>query len=97
MNMQRVTITGSAVVEVRPERFPIGDRIATLAIVTITDEFGAIELAGGYATLTLLAERIAAALDDDMPQADREYLGLFGEDGCATCADVSCPCRDGAA
>ena len=95
--MQRVTLTGSAVVEVRPERFPIGDRIATLAVVTITDEFGAIEMAGNFATLTLLAERIAAALDDDMPETDRQYLELLGGDDCATCADIGCPCRDGAA
>lgn len=71
---QRLHISGLATIEVRPYRFPIGDRIATTAVATIVDEFGTFELAGDYATLTLFAERLIAALADEMPDADREYL-----------------------
>lgn len=80
-------ITARAVARVRR----IGEVLPT-AWVTITDEADTWEISGSFLDLFLFAERLAAALMDEMPEHTREHLAdMLADD---SCADDRCPCHE---
>lgn len=49
-------------------------------------------MSGTFIDLLMFAERLVAAIDDEMPEADRLRLVE-----CDRCTDDDCPCQEGAA
>ena len=82
-------ITARAVARVRR----IGEVLPT-AWVTITDEADTWQMSGSFLDLFLFAERLAAALMDEMPEHTREYLADMLADADDSCADDRCPCHE---
>jgi hypothetical protein len=81
-------ITGTATVNVRR----IGREIAT-CWVTISDQRDIWEITGTFLDVLVLAERVAAAVLDEMTGEERAAYDLESDH----CADLGCPCQDGAA
>lgn len=81
-------ITSAASVTVRR----IGREIAT-CWVTISDERDTWEVTGTFLDVLVLAERVAAAVLDEMTDEERAAYDLESDH----CDDVGCPCQDDAA
>jgi hypothetical protein len=81
-------ITAAASVTVRR----IGREIAT-CWVTISDERDTWEVTGTFLDVLVLAERVAAAVLDEMTGEERAAYDLENDH----CADLGCPCQEGAA
>lgn len=81
-------ITDAASVTVRR----IGRHVAT-CWVTVTDERDTWEVTGTFLDVLVLAERVAAAVLDEMTAEERAEYDFASDH----CTDAECPCRDGAA
>jgi hypothetical protein len=88
MGMTQQQITGAASVSVRR----IGRHAAT-CWATISDERDTWEVTGTFLDVLVLAERVAAAVLDEMTPEERAAYNLEGDH----CDDLGCPCQDDAA
>jgi hypothetical protein len=88
MGMTKQQITGAASVSVRR----IGRHAAT-CWATISDERDTWEVTGTFLDVLVLAERVAAAVLDEMTPEERAAYDLEGDH----CDDDTCPCQDDAA
>jgi hypothetical protein len=88
VSMTSQHITDAASVTVRR----IGRHVAT-CWVTVTDERDTWEVTGTFLDVLVLAERVAAAVLDEMTAEERAEYDLTSDH----CDDDSCPCQDGAA
>jgi len=84
--MTSLHITDAASVTVRR----IGRQVATCWVtVTEGDEYGW-EMTGTFLDVLVLAERVAAAVLDEMTGEERAAYDLESDH----CADLGCPCQD---
>lgn len=81
-------ITAAATVTVRR----IGRHVST-CWVTISDERDTWEVTGTFLDVLVLAERVAAAVLDELTDEERAAYDIEGDH----CTDHGCPCQDGAA